>query len=226
MAPRERILDRAVRPGFLPGPRTPPRTRRSLPVHRAPRRLAAQRLTGTDAHLGTRATRHAANHPRPGPPRQRVRADPRPPLCHRDRYPPLDWLLRQRVLAARDLLETTPASVDEIATRCSIRPQPACAPTSAATWRQRRPPTATHRRPAAAPMAHPRRAARRDRGRPRRDPTTLGHDRAHSKAAVALDAARAVAADHLRKPRRLTRKASSSSMASVCRRSSGTPASA
>jgi transcriptional regulator GlxA family with amidase domain len=33
---------------------------------------------------------------------------------------PLQWLLRQRVLAARDLLETTSASVDEIATRCGF----------------------------------------------------------------------------------------------------------
>jgi AraC family transcriptional activator FtrA len=33
---------------------------------------------------------------------------------------PLQWLLHQRVLAARELLETTPASVDEIATRCGF----------------------------------------------------------------------------------------------------------
>jgi transcriptional regulator GlxA family with amidase domain len=33
---------------------------------------------------------------------------------------PLQWLLRQRVLAARELLETTSASVDEIATRCGF----------------------------------------------------------------------------------------------------------
>jgi transcriptional regulator GlxA family with amidase domain len=33
---------------------------------------------------------------------------------------PLQWLLRQRVLAAREMLETTPASVEEIATRCGF----------------------------------------------------------------------------------------------------------
>jgi transcriptional regulator GlxA family with amidase domain len=33
---------------------------------------------------------------------------------------PLQWLLHQRVLAARELLETTSASVDEIATRCGF----------------------------------------------------------------------------------------------------------
>jgi transcriptional regulator GlxA family with amidase domain len=33
---------------------------------------------------------------------------------------PLQWLLHQRVLAARELLETTTASVDEIATRCGF----------------------------------------------------------------------------------------------------------
>jgi transcriptional regulator GlxA family with amidase domain len=33
---------------------------------------------------------------------------------------PLQWLLRQRVLAARELLETTLASVEEIATRCGF----------------------------------------------------------------------------------------------------------
>jgi transcriptional regulator GlxA family with amidase domain len=33
---------------------------------------------------------------------------------------PLQWLLHQRVLLARELLETTPASVDEIATRCGF----------------------------------------------------------------------------------------------------------
>jgi transcriptional regulator GlxA family with amidase domain len=33
---------------------------------------------------------------------------------------PLQWLLRERVLAARELLETTPASVEEIATRCGF----------------------------------------------------------------------------------------------------------
>jgi transcriptional regulator GlxA family with amidase domain len=33
---------------------------------------------------------------------------------------PLQWLLRQRVLAARELLETTSASVDEIATGCGF----------------------------------------------------------------------------------------------------------
>jgi transcriptional regulator GlxA family with amidase domain len=33
---------------------------------------------------------------------------------------PLQWLLRQRVLAARELLETTSASVDEIAARCGF----------------------------------------------------------------------------------------------------------
>jgi transcriptional regulator GlxA family with amidase domain len=33
---------------------------------------------------------------------------------------PLQWLLHQRVLAARELLETTTASVEEIATRCGF----------------------------------------------------------------------------------------------------------
>jgi transcriptional regulator GlxA family with amidase domain len=33
---------------------------------------------------------------------------------------PLQWLLHQRVLLARELLETTPASVDEIAQRCGF----------------------------------------------------------------------------------------------------------
>jgi transcriptional regulator GlxA family with amidase domain len=33
---------------------------------------------------------------------------------------PLQWLLRQRVLAARELLETTAASVEEISTRCGF----------------------------------------------------------------------------------------------------------
>jgi transcriptional regulator GlxA family with amidase domain len=33
---------------------------------------------------------------------------------------PLQWLLRQRVLAARELLETTPASVEEIAAACGF----------------------------------------------------------------------------------------------------------
>jgi transcriptional regulator GlxA family with amidase domain len=33
---------------------------------------------------------------------------------------PLQWLLRQRVLAARELLETTGASVEEVATRCGF----------------------------------------------------------------------------------------------------------
>jgi transcriptional regulator GlxA family with amidase domain len=33
---------------------------------------------------------------------------------------PLQWLLRQRVLAARELLETSSASVEEVATRCGF----------------------------------------------------------------------------------------------------------
>jgi transcriptional regulator GlxA family with amidase domain len=33
---------------------------------------------------------------------------------------PLQWLLHQRVLLARELLETTPANVDEIARRCGL----------------------------------------------------------------------------------------------------------
>jgi len=33
---------------------------------------------------------------------------------------PLQWLLHQRVLLARELLETTPASVDEVARRCGF----------------------------------------------------------------------------------------------------------
>jgi transcriptional regulator GlxA family with amidase domain len=34
---------------------------------------------------------------------------------------PLQWLLRERVLAAREMLETTPVSVEEVATRCGFR---------------------------------------------------------------------------------------------------------
>jgi transcriptional regulator GlxA family with amidase domain len=33
---------------------------------------------------------------------------------------PLQWLLHQRVLVARELLETTPANIDEIAQRCGF----------------------------------------------------------------------------------------------------------
>jgi AraC-like DNA-binding protein len=33
---------------------------------------------------------------------------------------PLQWLLRQRVLAARELLETSTASIDDVAARCGF----------------------------------------------------------------------------------------------------------
>ena len=70
--------------------------------------------------MGAGAPRRGPDDPRDGSPRLVSERTSARRFVAETGSTPLQWLLHQRVLLARELLETSPASVDEIARRCGF----------------------------------------------------------------------------------------------------------